>query len=79
MGLGLVYLQEPITTKNPTDGTSPILDFGATEMQGWRKSMEDAHINLVNFDDDPKSALFAVFDGHGGMFVFDNYFRKASC
>jgi len=66
MGLGLVYLQEPNTIKNSTEGTAKILDFGATEMQGWRKSMEDAHITLAPFAGDPNSALFAVFDGHGG-------------
>jgi len=36
-------------------------------MQGWRLSMEDAHINNTKFDND--GALFAVFDGHGGIEV----------
>lgn len=33
-------------------------------MQGWRKSMEDAHIAYVNFMNKRSSALFGVFDGH---------------
>ena len=66
MGLGLVYLSEPDKTKYPTEGSSSILEYGATEMQGWRKTMEDAHITEVEYAGDPKSALFAVFDGHGG-------------
>lgn len=79
MGLGLVYLSEPITAKNPTDEEGPFLSYGATEMQGWRKTMEDAHINMINFADDPKSALFAVFDGHGGNLAFLNSYRKTCC
>lgn len=31
-------------------------------MQGWRVSMEDAHIVEIKDDE----AMFAVFDGHGG-------------
>jgi serine/threonine protein phosphatase PrpC len=33
-------------------------------MQGWRKSMEDAHICEINLGDG--NAFFGVFDGHGG-------------
>ena len=35
-------------------------------MQGWRKSMEDAHICEINLGDG--NAFFGVFDGHGGKF-----------
>lgn len=38
-------------------------------MQGWRKDMEDTHVNELNFDGDSGAALFAVFDGHGGSEV----------
>ncbi|CAD7955798.1 unnamed protein product [Amoebophrya sp. A120] len=41
--------------------------FGFSAMQGWRRSMEDAHIHLPDFADN--LALFAVFDGHGGAAV----------
>ena len=40
-------------------------------VQGWRKSMEDAHIattQLVNTKA-PCSAMFGVFDGHGGRWI----------
>ena len=33
-------------------------------MQGWRMSMEDAHI--ASLDIIPGVSLFGVFDGHGG-------------
>ena len=80
MGPGLVYLQEPNKTKLTSEGSSKLLDFGAVEMQGWRKTMEDAHINRTQFAGDPNAALFAVFDGHGGTFTFPPIFlRQRSC
>jgi serine/threonine protein phosphatase PrpC len=46
-------------------------------MQGWRLNMEDACITNLEFDKD--TALFGVFDGHGGkeasMVVKDNLER----
>lgn len=36
-------------------------------MQGWRRSNEDAHVTLLDFE--PGHSLFAVFDGHGGAEV----------
>ena len=33
-------------------------------MQGWRNTMEDAHLSMSSFGDG--LALFGVFDGHGG-------------
>mmetsp|Transcript_1406 Transcript_1406/g.912 ORF Transcript_1406/g.912 Transcript_1406/m.912 type:complete len:106 (+) Transcript_1406:95-412(+) len=36
-------------------------------MQGWRKSMEDAHIAALDID--PGVSVFGVFDGHGGCEV----------
>ncbi|XP_055341557.1 probable protein phosphatase 2C T23F11.1 isoform X2 [Paramacrobiotus metropolitanus] len=39
----------------------------ATGIQGWRPTMEDAHIvQLGAVGDDQQSAFFALFDGHGG-------------
>ena len=43
------------------------VSFGASSMQGWRKSNEDAHISVTDFE--PGFSLFAVFDGHGGAEV----------
>lgn len=37
----------------------------AMGMQGWRKTMEDAHIADTESLGEGRS-LFAVFDGHGG-------------
>jgi len=37
--------------------------------QGWRTSMEDAHISKLNLIDGGVH-LFAVFDGHGGTLFF---------
>lgn len=59
-----VYLSKPNTTKNSQIGEAPNLKFGVSSMQGWRMSMEDAHIAEPNFDE--SASLFAVFDGHGG-------------
>lgn len=42
--------------------------FVSSSMQGWRLSMEDAHI--VNPDIDGNgTGCYAVFDGHGGIEV----------
>ena len=36
-------------------------------MQGWRKSMEDAHVTQCDII--PGVSVFGVFDGHGGQEV----------
>jgi protein phosphatase 1G len=36
-------------------------------MQGWRNSMEDAHLTNLSIDD--RTSCFGVFDGHGGKEV----------
>ena len=41
--------------------------YGASCMQGWRTNMEDAHSSIPVLDRD--TALFAVYDGHGGKEV----------
>lgn len=35
-------------------------------MQGWRINMEDSHSHILSLPDDPGTAFFAVYDGHGG-------------
>eukprot|EP01054_Gregarina_sp_Poly1_P005695 Gregarina_sp_Poly_1__5694@NODE_2_length_28028_cov_167_134223_g1_i0_p4_GENE_NODE_2_length_28028_cov_167_134223_g1_i0NODE_2_length_28028_cov_167_134223_g1_i0_p4_ORF_typecomplete_len581_score92_41PP2C/PF00481_21/7_5e09PP2C/PF00481_21/3_1e50PP2C_2/PF13672_6/1_2PP2C_2/PF13672_6/1e09SpoIIE/PF07228_12/2_8e07RPC_C/PF11800_8/1_6RPC_C/PF11800_8/2_3e03_NODE_2_length_28028_cov_167_134223_g1_i01924220984 len=72
-----VYLSKAKTTKESDDGGS--LDehctrFGVTAMQGWRQSMEDAHIALpmveaVKGKLPNDISLYGVFDGHGGPTV----------
>lgn len=38
-------------------------------MQGWRIHMEDSHTHILSLPDDPDSAFFGVYDGHGGASV----------
>lgn len=35
-------------------------------VQGWRRTMEDAHIAATELGGAPDAAMFGVFDGHGG-------------
>ncbi|XP_044015569.1 probable protein phosphatase 2C 21, partial [Aphidius gifuensis] len=58
------YLSKPITKKISTHGIGKNVVFGASSMQGWRKSQEDAHNCCINFDHN--ASLFAVYDGHSG-------------
>ncbi|KAF7731553.1 Protein phosphatase 2C 1 [Apophysomyces ossiformis] len=32
----------------------------------FRRTMEDSHLYVMNFDSVPQQGLFAIFDGHGG-------------
>mmetsp|Transcript_38870 Transcript_38870/g.44250 ORF Transcript_38870/g.44250 Transcript_38870/m.44250 type:complete len:319 (+) Transcript_38870:47-1003(+) len=59
-----VYLSAPNKEKISNDGGDGFLAYGASGMQGWRTGMEDAHITNENLE--TQTALFAVFDGHGG-------------
>ncbi|KAI8499276.1 Protein phosphatase 1G [Branchiostoma belcheri] len=61
------YLSEPKLDKDSADGGTARLSYGVSAMQGWRISMEDAHNCIPEFDE--KTALFAVYDGHGGAEV----------
>ncbi|KAK8732822.1 hypothetical protein OTU49_006945 [Cherax quadricarinatus] len=58
------YLSEPVTEKLSSDEDGKWLSYGASSMQGWRVSQEDAHNSILDFDTD--THLFAVYDGHGG-------------
>jgi protein phosphatase 1G len=76
------YLSTPVTEKHQEEGHShgDTLTWGVVDMQGWRKTMEDAHIAQTDVDlkigsnadesGDAVSAqtshVFGVFDGHGG-------------
>lgn len=62
-----VYLSKPKTKKDNGNGETTGLRFAYSSMQGWRTSMEDAHIATPNIKDGVH--LFAVFDGHGGAEV----------
>uniref|UniRef100_H2M4K1 Protein phosphatase 1G n=1 Tax=Oryzias latipes TaxID=8090 RepID=H2M4K1_ORYLA len=58
------YLSQPNTTKTSSDGGNSKMSYGFSAMQGWRVSMEDAHNCIPDFDVD--TAMFSVYDGHGG-------------
>ena len=61
------YLGTPNTEKNSENGEVSAVRWGATSMQGWRKSQEDAHICATDLPDGVH--VFGVFDGHGGKEV----------
>ena len=74
------YLDEPVRDLNPVDGGNSQFTWGACGMQGWRMSMEDAHIcTEVKLPSGDTGHLFGVFDGHGGAevskFVEDNFIK----
>mgnify|MGYP002376118137 CR=1 FL=1 len=58
-------------SKNSKFGSvNDIVWWGACSMQGWRCSMEDAHIcSPIDLGKGEKGMLFGVFDGHGGKEV----------
>ncbi|KAI1896981.1 hypothetical protein AGOR_G00100510 [Albula goreensis] len=58
------YLSQPNTVKSAADGGSKNMSYGYAAMQGWRVSMEDAHNCIPELDEE--TAMFAVYDGHGG-------------
>ena len=62
------FLSTPNKTKHSESGEGGNLRFVACGMQGWRRSMEDAHIAHINILSQNIS-LFGVFDGHGGQEV----------
>ena len=72
------YLSSPNRDKVTETGEGANVRYVASGMQGWRRSMEDAHIAHVNMDGTGLS-LFGVFDGHGGQEValyVKNNFKK---
>jgi serine/threonine protein phosphatase PrpC len=70
---------EPITKKTTVRGSvneAGIVDYAFSGMQGWRMTMEDAHMVCTEIHVDgrdeplPKGhAIFGVMDGHGGDFT----------
>jgi serine/threonine protein phosphatase PrpC len=57
------YLKKPALTKRIEHLKGKGFALTSCEMQGWRRTMEDAQISS-QLDEDVH--LFAVFDGHGG-------------
>ncbi|KAF7287195.1 hypothetical protein GWI33_002016 [Rhynchophorus ferrugineus] len=59
-------LSEPVTAKDTTCVRNSLYRVGSSCMQGWRITMEDSHTHILSLPDDPGTAFFGVFDGHGG-------------
>lgn len=64
-------LSEPITAKNTAGCQNSQFQVGSSSMQGWRVHMEDSHTHILSLPDEPDTAYFAVYDGHGGAQVAD--------
>mmetsp|Transcript_17737 Transcript_17737/g.53424 ORF Transcript_17737/g.53424 Transcript_17737/m.53424 type:complete len:437 (-) Transcript_17737:987-2297(-) len=60
------YLSTPITDKDTSDGVSASTHWGISSMQGWRRTMEDAHLATTHEEEGTEIGIFGVFDGHGG-------------
>jgi len=66
------YLSKPVLDKVVVTGEDlecehTPLTYGCIDMQGWRKSMEDAHVTNPSIPlDNRRAKMFGVFDGHGG-------------
>jgi protein phosphatase 1G len=69
----------PNKEKHSIDGENEFLKFGKSDMQGWRKRQEDAHVAAISLGDKKNIDVFGVFDGHGGKEVsqfVSNHFTK---
>ncbi|XP_015181214.1 PREDICTED: probable protein phosphatase 2C T23F11.1 [Polistes dominula] len=62
-------LCEPVTTKKSACCRNYNYYVGSSCMQGWRIKMEDCHVHILSLPDDPGTAFFAVYDGHGGAAI----------
>ncbi|CAD8085270.1 unnamed protein product [Paramecium primaurelia] len=62
--MGGVYLSSPNKSKATIVDESKTFIYAASGMQGWRRSMEDAHIHVCDLV--PDVSVFGIFDGHGG-------------
>ena len=67
MGNETENVNQAVTEKATYDKKVSNMKIGVCEMQGWRKTMEDAAIVLPNFE--KNTSLFGVLDGHGGSII----------
>jgi len=64
------YLRRPDTSKISYTVENNFLKVGSSSMQGWRKTMEDKHVHLLDIPyENYALSYFAVFDGHGGSSI----------
>ena len=64
------YQSKPTKKCDKSDGQKDKIRYGVCAMQGWRNTMEDAHITDTTTLG-KGVYLFSVFDGHGGNEVAD--------
>ena len=69
------FLTTPKMKKDFFSGENPIIKYGVCSMQGWRRTMEDAHLISLNQGLNNKTHIFGIFDGHGGREVA-NYVKN---
>lgn len=72
-------LSQPVTDQKSGEKKGDFVSCGFTSMQGWRRTMEDAHDARVDMEvDGKKFSFFGVFDGHGGdqvaLYCEDGYY-----
>lgn len=74
-------LSEPVTSKESACCQNSQFRVGSSCMQGWRINMEDSHTHILSLPDDPETAFFAVYDGHGGeiSFLFSLFLKLTFC
>lgn len=68
------YRSKPITDKTSSDDSGKYVKCGASSMQGWRVTQEDAHNCIIEYDEN--TSFFAVYDGHGSHEVAEYCSRK---
>lgn len=71
-------LSHPVPIKYTNSGYNDFVYFASSSMQGYRTEQEDAQCNKLNldfekYDDKHAHAMFAILDGHCGMFLFVFY------
>ncbi|EER11187.1 Protein phosphatase 2C, putative, partial [Perkinsus marinus ATCC 50983] len=67
MGVAVSCVENAVRDVDTECGDWGPLAASVSSVQGWRRSMEDAHV--AYWDADKKIGIFGVFDGHGGQAV----------
>ncbi|KAF4664613.1 hypothetical protein FOZ61_000683 [Perkinsus olseni] len=67
MGASLSCVEEAVRDVDTECADWGPLAVSVSSVQGWRRSMEDAHV--AHWDAKKKIGIFGVFDGHGGQAV----------
>jgi len=73
------FLTQPLMSKILNRKGNKFFRVGATTMQGWRQSMEDAHSIHMSLENHVNTGFFGVFDGHCGkqasIFCHENMYK----